>query len=125
MPDNKVVMIIDDDKLNLSMLKDVFEKNGYSTITAEDGNEALEKINSNKVDFVLLDLILPGLDGLSFLAVVKDSAATKDIPVLVLTSRDSEETREEVVKLGAVDCLIKQKTSPAEVYNMVTELMAG
>ncbi|MBU1998006.1 MAG: response regulator [Candidatus Omnitrophica bacterium] len=71
------------------------------------------------VSLIIIELSLPGLDGFGFLTMVKSDPALKDIPVLVLTSRDSREEKERAVELGALDCLVKYRLPPAELKNMV------
>ena len=84
----------------------------------------MEVLNNEKVDMVILDLVMPGIDGFAFLNIVKSQSSTKYLPVIVLTARDSEEEIEEAKKLGALDCLVKYKIKPAELVNIITTILS-
>lgn len=115
----KKILIIDDDILSRELNKAGLEKGGYRIIAVDDCNKGLEILKSEKIDLVVLDLILPGLDGFGFLSIIKQDPATKYIPVIVLTCRDSKEEIDEAMRLGALDCLVKYKTSPDGLLKFV------
>jgi len=105
----KKILVVDDNRLSLEIARSNLEQAGYEVATAGDGNEGLEKLQKEKPDLVILDLVLPGLDGFGFLNICKKDSATKHIPVIVLTGRDSKEDMDEVRRLGALDCLVKYR----------------
>ena len=108
----KKILVVDDNRLSLEFARSNLEQAGYEVTTAGDGNEGLEKLQKEKPDLVILDLVLPGLDGFGFLNICKKDSATRHIPVIVLTGRDSKEDMDEVRRLGALDCLVKYRVPP-------------
>lgn len=105
--DKGVMLIVDDYRLNRIMLREMFTDK-FSVIEAENGNEALRKIReAEQVDVIILDLIMPYMDGKEFLRIIKQDDKLKDIPVVVITSDDSMESQTELISLGINDYIIK------------------
>jgi len=119
----RTVLIIDDNKFNREIVKMTLEGGGYAVRCAGDGNEGLEILQKEPVDLVLLDLILPGLDGFGVLSMIKSDPKTRDIPVFVLTSRDSQEEHDESIRLGAQDCFIKYRMPHVELLKVVRQFL--
>lgn len=119
----KKVLVVDDNRLSLETVRQTLEQAGYDVITIEDGREGLEILKKIKVDLVVLDLILPGLDGFGFLAICKKDPETKHIPVIVLTGRDSKEEIEEVKRLGALDCFVKYRMPPVKLRDYIETIL--
>lgn len=105
------VLVVDDDEKILKVLTAYLEKEGYSVITARDGWEAVDKARQLGPDIVLLDVMLPSLDGWG---VCKEIRRTSDVPIIMLTARDDEADRIIGLELGADDYVIKP-FSPKEV----------
>ncbi|GAI43054.1 unnamed protein product, partial [marine sediment metagenome] len=82
----KKILIVDDRSEVVELVKVTLEGEGYQTIDASDGREALEKIGKEKPDLILLDIIMPKMDGFEVLRNLKDDSNTKDIPVIMLTA---------------------------------------
>jgi CheY-like chemotaxis protein len=102
----KKVLIVDDDMINRKLLTVLLKKIGdVEFVEAENGLEALNIIKSEPIDLVLLDIMMPVMDGPDFLKVVKSDDAYKNIPVAVLTTDDTR--KQEVLALGASVVLIK------------------
>jgi len=99
------ILIVDDDMINRKLLKVLLKKNGYETIEAQNGMEALTLIKQEPVDMVLLDVFMPIMDGIDFLKIIKQDDSLKNIPVAILTTDDTKKT--EALKLGACEVLIK------------------
>ncbi len=99
------LLIADDEKNILSGLKMAFEDEGYTVITAADGNEAWDKLQKNIVDLVITDLRMPGMDGYELLRRI--SASYPALPVIVLTGHGTIETAVETMRDGAVDFFTK------------------
>ena len=102
-------MVIDDNRLSLEISRRTLEEAGYEVLTAMSGEEGLEQLKNQKADLIILDLILPGLDGFGFINVCKNDPALKHIPILVLSSRDSQAEIDKAKKMGALDCFVKHK----------------
>ena len=114
-----VVLIVDDDKKIAALLKTYFEKDGFITCLAHDGYQALETIRAHSPDLVVLDLMLPGLDGWE---VCRRARKESDIPILMLTARDEETDRLIGLELGADDYVAKP-FSPREVVARVRAIL--
>lgn len=116
---SKIVLIVDDNRLSREVYREALEKESYRVILASNGKEGMDIVNAERVDLILLDLVMPGIDGYGFLNIIKSQPTTKYIPVIVLTARDSKEEMEEAKKLGAMDCLVKYRVKPAELVSAI------
>lgn len=105
------VLLVDDDKKLLELLSAYFLKNGFAVLEATNGMEALELAQREALDLIVLDLMLPGLDGWE---VCRRLRKTSDVPILMLTARDEEADRLIGLELGADDYVTKP-FSPREV----------
>jgi two-component system alkaline phosphatase synthesis response regulator PhoP len=88
------IMVVDDEEDILRIVSEKLQWAGYDVIPACDGSECLEKIRSDKPDLVLLDVMMPGIDGLEVCRQIKQSPETKNIKVAVFTVRTSQRDRE-------------------------------
>ncbi len=111
----KKILVIDDEEKIVTVLKAYLEQSGYSVVTAADGKGALAVFQREKPDFMILDLTLPGLDGLEVCRTVRHQS---DIPILMLTARDEEADKLIGLELGADDYVVKP-FSPREVVARV------
>jgi len=122
------VLIIDDDRLLVTMYEQKFRKDGLEVITALNGGDGLKKIKEEKPALVLLDIMMPQMNGLEVLGEVKKDPEIKNIPVILLTNlaRDSgEEDIEKGLELGAVTYLVKSQLRPSQVVVKVKEILAA
>jgi CheY-like chemotaxis protein len=94
------ILIVDDSKLQRRALQNILHKAGYDSLLAADGREGLTLAREGMPDLILLDMMLPGLDGRAVLAALKSSPATSDIPVIVLTGL-SQKNEEKLLVAGA------------------------
>lgn len=106
------ILIVDDQQSNLALLK--AQLKGYDVIEADDGRLALKKVAEESPDLILLDILMPGVDGLSVLSVVKNSNNTSLIPVIVITALSGIEEKIKILEKGADD-LISKPFDPAEL----------
>ncbi|HBG75007.1 MAG: hypothetical protein A2X25_07100 [Chloroflexi bacterium GWB2_49_20] len=104
---NPKILIVDDEPLNLDYLEQEFEDLNYATITASNGKEALDKVHSESPDLVLLDIMMPVMDGFEVLSRLKADPATRDIPVIVISAMNDLQSVVNGIKLGADDYLPK------------------
>jgi len=81
-----LILIVDDDYVTLKLLRDTLQAQGYRTIEAMNGNEAIEQTARNKPDLITMDLQLPVMDGLDATRALKANPATSDIPIITLTA---------------------------------------
>ena len=116
-PRNRV-LIVDDDPMIRETISETFTSYKYETETAGDGFEAGIKIAQFKPDLVILDLIMPRMDGFEVCRYLKNDPATSGIIILVLTGYDTEENREEIMEAGADDYLAK----PVETDDLIRHM---
>lgn len=112
-------MIVEDDKFLRELISQKLSKEGYDVSEAIDGEEAMKKIKEDKPQLVLLDLILPGIDGFEVLSRVKKGQDTSLIPVIILSNLGQREDVERGLKLGAADYLVKAHFTPGEIIEKV------
>lgn len=103
-----IVLIVDDEEQVLTLVASLLEAEGHTAITATHGEQALRLIEADRPDVVLLDIMMPGLDGASVAQQLKESPNTADIPVIFLTGLvDPDETRARGPKIGGQYFLAK------------------
>lgn len=101
------ILIVDDDKTIRVLLSISLELDGYTILEAADGYEALQVLENAKPDLIILDLMMPVMDGLDFLRHLRDNKALSDIPVIGLTGMATTQTRSDLISLGVHDVLFK------------------
>ncbi|MEE8319351.1 MAG: response regulator [bacterium] len=104
---NKTVLVVEDKVSLTQMLQFLFLSKGLDVEIAYDGNEAMEKINTLRPDLILLDIMMPKMDGFEVLKKLKDSPDTAGIPVIMLTARKSKQDMDRARELGAVEYITK------------------
>ncbi len=102
-----VIIVIDDDYSIRRLIKFTLEKERYKVITAEDALEGINTLNSRKIDLIILDIIMPDIDGYEALKIIKSSDHLKDIPVLMLTAKNEIDDMMKGFELGADEYLAK------------------
>ena len=121
--EKKKILIIEDEEILLDVLQKKLIKEGYEVDIAKDGNEGIEKLKNNQPDLVLLDIIMPKVDGYEVLEKIKDMGL-KDLPVIVVSNSGQPVEIEKAISLGASDYLIKAEFEPEEVINKVKALLS-
>jgi DNA-binding response OmpR family regulator len=101
------VLIIEDEEVLVKNLADKLQSEGFSVVTAMDGETGLDRVRSEKPDLIVLDIMLPGLDGLSICRMVRHDAATAHIPIIMLTARGTEVDKIVGLESGADDYVVK------------------
>ena len=101
------LLVVDDLTENLSLLKSMLEGQGYEVLTASDGEEALQKVAEGGVDLMLLDIMMPGMDGFEVCRRIKSDRRTEAIPIIMVTVLDALEDIEKGVEAGTDDFLTK------------------
>ncbi|MBR8178375.1 hybrid sensor histidine kinase/response regulator [Burkholderia ambifaria] len=105
--DAPVVLVVDDTAANLALVVDTLEAEGLSVAVARDGHEALRRAELVKPDLILLDVMMPGLDGFQTCRALKDNPVTRDIPVIFMTSLTQTEDKITGFRVGAMDFVTK------------------
>src|SRR3989344_7386862 len=111
----KKILIAEDDERLLNVLKNRFEEDGWSVKVVVDGESAIDAINKEKFDLVLLDLLMPKKDGFEVLEAIKSNSIFKNLPIVAMSSLGQEENIDKALKLGAVDYLIKINNSVSDI----------
>jgi len=119
----KKILIIEDDKFLRELIVKKLVKEGYEISEAVDGEEGIKKVKEEKPDLVLLDLILPGIDGFEVLSRTKEDPALSQIPVIILSNLGQKEDVERGLGLGAIDYLIKAHFTPGEIIEKIRAIL--
>jgi len=115
----KKILVVEDEKELSDVLAGRLKEGGFLVAVAYDGKEALDKIAKEKPDLILLDLVMPVLDGIGVLKELQSSFETKDIPVIVLTNLLSEEKIAQVLEAGGTHYLVKSDYTADDVIAAV------
>lgn len=119
----KIIVLADNDPFITRVYKSGLEEAGYDVVVAEDGEDALAQIQSVQPALILLEIILPKLDGFTVLKTLKADATTSTIPVIVLTSLSQESDENEARTSGAVDFLVKSEVSLNDVLVRIRNVL--
>jgi len=119
----KKILIIEDDKFLRELIVKKLVKEGYEISEAVDGEEGIKKVKEEKPDLVLLDLILPGIDGFEVLSRTKEDPTLSQIPVIILSNLGQKEDVQRGLGLGAVDYLIKAHFTPGEIIEKMKAIL--
>jgi DNA-binding response OmpR family regulator len=103
----KKILVCDDDPLLVDLLQYRLESRGYEVVVAEDGGRALRRLGEMRPDAILLDAMMPVIDGYEVLRKIREDATLADIPVIMLTARKQEQDIVTALELGANDYLVK------------------
>ena len=117
------VLLVEDSKFFLKATSTVFEREGFDVITASTGEEALKVAQTTKPDVILLDMMLPRLDGMMVLRMMRGIPALRNTPVIVLSGNKSEQDQTQARKLGIVDYFLKEETPAAELIKLVRKAL--
>lgn len=119
--DKKKILIVEDDRSLQNALVEMISQEGYETISAFDGEEGFQKLSQNKPDLILLDIILPKMNGYEFLEQIKKDEDKKDIPVLILTNLEEADNVQKALDLGATTFMIKSDFSLKDILEKIKE----
>jgi DNA-binding response OmpR family regulator len=119
------VLIVEDDPLISRMYQKIFTFEKFEVDVAANGEEALSKVGDFNPTLILLDVMMPKMNGLQVLEQLKLMDATKNIPVVMLTNLSGQQDAETAIAKGAVKYIIKSEYEPKQVVDMVKEVLAG
>ena len=119
----KKIVLVEDDEMVARMYQKVFSLGGFAVVVASDGEEGLGKIRQILPDLVILDVMMPKMNGLEVLDKLKHDQATKDIPVIMLTNLSLSEEVKLALENGAARYLIKCENEPKKVFEVAQELL--
>src|SRR5277367_1337291 len=116
------ILVVDDQPINVQLLKRKLERAGLGVITANNGLEALEQVKEHKPDLILLDLMMPDMDGIEVCQRLQERSDTRSIPVIFVTARTTKESKLEGLAVGAVDYITKPIDLDETVARVQTQL---
>ena len=118
------VLIVDDSPTEIHVLKTWLEKNGFETLTAESGEEGIQKARTEKPDAIIMDVVMPGMSGFQATRQLSKDPETSAIPVVMVTTKDQETDKIWGMRQGAVACLPKPVTEK-QVVDKIREVTHG
>lgn len=118
------VLIVEDDMALFNMYSIELKLKGYDVLNVNDGLQALSKAKEYQPDIILLDIMLPGMNGLNILSELKSDPETEHIPVIMLTNYGSEDNVKKALESGAADYIMKYKILPSELSEKI-EVVLG
>lgn len=119
------ILIVDDEAAIADMYKLKFEQNGYTVFTAANGEEGISSARENHPDSILLDIIMPKVNGLDVLKRLKEDPETKDIPIFMTTNLPEHTSGEKSRALGAEGYLVKAEYDPSQILEIVQKALAA
>lgn len=121
----KMILLVEDDPLLVKMYSTKLIKEGYGVISAEDGECGLNLALSQKIDLILLDVMMPKLSGIDLLIKLRQDPKGKDIPVIVISNLTQEEEAQKALSLGAKEYLIKANLTPSQIIEKIRKYLVG
>lgn len=109
-----IILVVDDEPYMIRLLQHHIERAGYRMIKATNGREALDRIREDKPGLVLMDVMMPEINGLEVLAEIRNEPATRDLPVIIMTANAQRFTREEAETAG-VSAFLTKPFSPTQL----------
>jgi DNA-binding response OmpR family regulator len=113
------ILLVEDDPFLIDIYTTKLKESGFSVEVANDGDAALKKARENKPDLVILDIVLPQIDGWEILRKIKSEPEFKNLKVIILSNLGQKEEVEKGIKLGAVKYLIKAHYTPSQVIKEI------
>ncbi len=118
------VLIAEDEETLLDMYTIKLEKEGFEVFGAHDGEEAVKLAKESNPDIILLDIIMPKIDGFSALEEMRKEKSLDKVPIIMLTNLGQKEDIDKGKEFGANDYLVKANTTPAEVVEKINEVLS-
>lgn len=107
MTDKTKILVVDDSETNLVLLEAVLQNSGYEVSTASNSNQAIYYLENNIPELILLDLLMPNVNGFDFIKILQKNVKWKEIPVIIVTAYANQENIEIANQLGVVDIIEK------------------
>ncbi len=117
----KKILIIDDDKINQDILSKAFRQKNYQVFSVYNSLISFEKITEHKPDLIILDILMPGMNGFQILEKMKKKSIIPKTPIIVLTALSEESNFKKSLALGADNCLLKTDYDPSQLVEIVTQ----
>ena len=117
------ILLVEDEKLLADSIERKFVQNHHRIFKAVNAKEARETLRKERIDLILLDIILPDIDGFQFLEELKKDSKTKDIPVIIISNLGQKEEIKKGKKMGAADYIVKSDTVPGQIVKKVESIL--
>ncbi len=121
----KRILLVEDDRFLRRACEKHLRQLGYTVLTAVDGEEAIQKVRAERPDLVLLDLLMPKMNGIEVLQTIKSDESSRAIPVFILTNSSKETDIREITNLGAAGYHVKADLSLEELGHQVQSILGG
>ncbi|MFH1790276.1 MAG: response regulator [bacterium] len=121
--EQKSILLVEDDIFLAGIYQKKFEVEGFKITVADNGEKGVAEAKKKKPDIILLDVLLPKLDGFAALKILKEDKETKNIPIILLTNLGQKDDVEKGIEMGAEDYLIKIHFKPSEVVEKVRKVL--
>ncbi|MBI3290789.1 response regulator [Candidatus Falkowbacteria bacterium] len=121
MSSKKTILLVEDDRDLLSLMNKKLKQENFNVLQAETGQQALDILAKQKPDLVLLDILLPDIDGLTVLNEIASKEETEDLPVIILSNLADQGSLEQAQAVGDYEYLVKAKTELNEVVKKIRE----
>lgn len=119
-----VILIVDDSPTELHLFRNMLEKNGFQTLVADSGEEGIRQARTSHPDCILMDVVMPGINGFQATRKLTRDPATANIPVIMITTKDQETDKIWGMRQGAVEYLVKP-VSEKELVARIKAVMGG
>ena len=121
----KTIFLVEDDPVVVKVYAAKFEREGFHVEVAQDGLVALRMLTTAKPDIMVLDLMMPKLNGVDVLKFVRSNPALKEIPVIILSNAHMTPLAQEAAAIGAERALLKSSCTPGQLINVINDLLSG
>ncbi|MBI4138177.1 MAG: response regulator [Candidatus Wildermuthbacteria bacterium] len=119
------ILIIEDDKFLRELISQKVAREGYEVLDAVDGESGLKMAQAESPDLILLDLILPGMDGFEVLSRIKGDEKTGKVPVVIISNLGQKDDVDKGMAMGAADYLIKAHFTPGEIVEKIASVLSS
>ena len=117
------ILIIDDSPTELHLFQNMLEKNGFETLVADSGDDGIRQAATSRPDCILMDVVMPGMNGFQATRKLSKNPSTSAIPVIIITSKDQETDKIWGMRQGAVEYLVKP-IAEKQLVQMINAVMA-
>ena len=118
----KKILVVDDENFNRDIIKKVLIKEGFSILEATNGKESLKMLESNDIDLILMDIMMPIMDGFKAIETIKKQSLYKKLPIIAITALSDTQTYQKALKLGARTLITKPFKLPLLIDSVKSAL---
>lgn len=119
----KRILIVDDDEMVRIAINELLKQEGYEVHSASNGNEALEKLDQGTYDLMMLDIIMPEMDGIELCQIIREMEKHKETPIVFLTAKNQDRDRIQGLEAGA-NLFLSKPLSPAKLLEIISDTLS-